>query len=220
MNTCTVPLFDCLEAGPIIAEAIRLRDTYHLHQRPNVRESFSILEAGMGPLVNYEVLFLLDEAVSRMVDNLRHEPSPQDYYVHGTIHHLYHRYTRRFLENSFVEPRQDVMLEALIRRLINRNLSHTHEFNFEQMQVQQWTLLIDMGEVLLAQEFPADARQCSLKNIPGRDYADPDTWLDEIWNKLKCDLQPITTAILPVQGPSAPIATIERPGPPEGRCPT
>lgn len=99
MNDHVVPLFQIFEAGLFVEEAVRIDTTYRLSERWDQRESGLLLGEAVGPLMNYEVSYLLEAAVSRMIDNLPHVPGPQDFYVHQVIHHLYRAYSHRFLRD-------------------------------------------------------------------------------------------------------------------------
>lgn len=184
MNDHIVPLFQLLEAGPFVEEALRIDTTYRLSERWNQRESGCLLGDSVGPLMNHQVTYLLETAVSRMIDNLPHVPGPQDFYVHHVIHHLYRSYADRFLRS---ELQRDGKLEALLRRLVERNLRHRHNFEFAAIPLAQWALMVDLGQVLLEREFPIGSKSGSLQNIAYRNYDEPYTWLEDLWQKLQED---------------------------------
>ncbi len=186
MNDYVIPLFRHLEASAIVEEAIRIQTAYHLPERWNQRESGCLLGDAVGPLMNHQVIYLLETAVSRMVDNLPHVPEPNDFYVHYAIHHLYRAYTHRFLQGDL---QQDVKLEALLTRLVERNLWRRHNFEFASMPLEQWELMIDLGQVLLEREFPIGLRLGPLQNVAFRDYSEPHNWLEDVWQKLQEDAE-------------------------------
>jgi hypothetical protein len=182
MNDHIVPLFQLLEAGPFVEEAVRIATAYRLSERWNQRESGCLLGDAVGPLMNYQVIHLLETAVSRMIDNLPHVPESQDFFVHHAIRHLYRTYTHRFLQG---ELQQDVKLEALLRQLVERNLWHRHHFEFASMPPAQWELMVDLGQVLLEREFPIGSKPGPLQNVAFRDYSQPHHWLGDVWLKLQ-----------------------------------
>jgi hypothetical protein len=184
MHDHIVPLFQLLEAGPFVEEAFRIETTYRLSERWNQRESGCLLGEVVGPLMNHQVTYLLETAISRLIDNLPHVPGPKDFYVHHVIHHLYRTYTHRFLRS---ELQRDAKLEALLTRLAERNLSHRHNFEFASMPPAQWELMVDLGQVLLEREFPVGLKSGPLQNIACRDYGQPHTWLGDLWQKLQED---------------------------------
>jgi hypothetical protein len=184
MNEHVIPLFHPLEASAIVEEAIRIQTAYRLPERWNQREPGCLLGDAVGPLMNYQIIHLLETAVSRMIDNLPREPDPQDFYVHHTIHHLYQAYTHRFLQG---ELQRDPKLEALLTRLVERNLWHRHILEFVSMAPEQWTLLADLGQVLLEREFPIGLRSRTLQNVAFRDYSGSHNWLEDVWQKLQED---------------------------------
>jgi hypothetical protein len=184
MNDHVVPLFQLLEAGLFVEEAVRIDTTYRLSKRWDQRESDLLLGEAVGPLMNYEVTHLLESAVSRLIDNLPYVPGPQDFYVHQVIHHLYRAYTHSFLRG---ELQRDIKLEALLGRLVERNLWHRHNLEFASMSPAQWELMVDLGQVLLEREFPIGSRPGPLQNITYRDYGQPHSWLGDIWEKLQED---------------------------------
>ena len=189
MNAINRGIGRLIEAGPIIGEALRLRDVHCLQERPDERESFCVLGLGIGPLVNSQVLQLLDLAVQRTLGWGSAETRAGDFYIHATIHQLYRGYTRRFMERSFeFQPQRDTQLEALLRRLVARNLDHAHQLDFADMSSAQWTLLTDMGLILLQREFPTGSRPASFSPPPDRRLLDHNAALDEVAFQLREEL--------------------------------
>jgi hypothetical protein len=186
MNDHIVPLFQLLEAGPFVEEAVRIDTTYRFSERWNQRESGCLLGDTVGPLMSHQVTYLLETAISRLIDNLPHVPGPQDFYVHHVIHHLYRAYTHRFLRG---ELQRDAKIEALLTRLAERNLWHRHNFEFASMPPEQWELMVDLGQVLLEREFPIGSKPGPLQNVGFRDYSEPHHWLGDVWQKLQEDTE-------------------------------
>lgn len=105
---------------------------------------------------NSQILFLLEAAVSRVMNNLPNASIPLDGNINATIQYLYWSYTKDCLDRSFINPYRDDLLEALLLRLFNEHLDHSHKLDFEAVatDMNQWTLLADVGAILLDREFP------------------------------------------------------------------
>jgi hypothetical protein len=180
--------FSEVESGIFIEEAFHLQTIYHLDTRLTQTEPFSILWPGMGPMKNALVLFLMEAGVSRVLNNLPYQPSPLDDYINGTIQYLYWRYTDACLERSFVNPYRNYMLEALLLRLFNEHLDHCHKLNFEaaSTDMNQWTLLADVGAILLEIEFPMGSKLEPLEELSNiATCINPGDFLCEKWNALQ-----------------------------------
>ena len=175
-----------IEAGVIIEEAIRLVDCYNLTENLVQPESRCVLGNGIGPMLNYQAIYLLNMATKRMLGDIPEDRGAGDFYIHATIHQLYWGYTRRLLDcDAGLLPRRDAQLEALLRRLVARNLDHAHNLNFATMPGDQWALLIDVGAILLQREFPTGPRPF---NAVLETEGWPDTqaeWLHGLWLQLQ-----------------------------------
>ena len=189
MNDKFVESWSLIEAGPIIEEALRLRDLHCLGEQPDERKSFCVLGLGIGPLVNHQVTYLLNRAVERMLGSVTDETGGEDFYIHATIHQLYCGYTRRFLERSFMsQPQRDAKLEGMLQRLVSRNLEHAHHLDFATMSSDQWSFSVDVGLILLQREFPTGSRPESCFLEPGHRRLDHDEWLGAVAFQMQQEL--------------------------------
>ena len=147
-----------------------------------------MLGRGMGPMKNSQIMFLLESAVSRVLNNLPCQVSPLDGYINGTIQYLYWRYTETCLERSFVNPYRNYMLEALLHRLFNEHLDHIHNLDFEAVStdMNRWTLLADVGAILLEREFPVGSKLAPLDELLNiANCINPGDFLCQKWNDLQ-----------------------------------
>ena len=177
--------FSAVESGIFIEAALHLQTIYRLDERLDLTEPFSILWPGMGPMKNSQILFLLEAAVSRVMNNLPNASIPLDDYINGTVQYLYWKYTKDCLERSFGDPYRDDMFEALLLRLFNEHLDHSHKLDFEAADANQWTLLADVGVILLDREFPMGDQIWPRKDQGIFDPPCKGDYLRQTWEKLQ-----------------------------------
>lgn len=80
------------------------------------------------------------------------------------------------------------MLEALLIRLFNEHLDHTHKLDFEAVStdMNRWTLLADVGAILLEREFPKGSKLEPLDELLNiATCINPGDFLCEKWNELQ-----------------------------------
>jgi hypothetical protein len=185
-NTTVIPMFSLIEGGLFVVQANNIINQYALRRRWDTREEHPILGTTLGALDNRQVTFLLGAAVSRLIDNILHTPSHQDYWIRGTILALYRNFTKTFLqEYPYQRGQHTLFLNAFLDRVGELNGGHSTAEQRVRLPHFRWEMMIEGGEWSLNKLFPFAAKYGPIE-LPFPDgYESVPGWLEEMGAKLE-----------------------------------
>jgi hypothetical protein len=148
------PLFRCLEGGLFIHQANEVADQVPLRLQAG-KTSGVIPGTHIGRLDRRQILRLLTIAVSRLIGNLPHNVSNEDYWVHGTIRGLYRAFCEPFLKQFPHQPEERTLwLTSFLDRIVENQLGQPLSIEYSALNRERWQILIEAGDKLLEYQFP------------------------------------------------------------------
>jgi hypothetical protein len=184
------PLFSFLEGGLFIHQANALLCPGDLcHWREKTTEQIK-LGAEFENLHDRQVLHLLAAAVSRLVGNLPHMPTAEDFRVHQTVLALYRGFCLSFLKVFPHQPQeQTLLLKWFLDRIVEKHLSQTPPIEYSALNRERWRFLINAGEKLLEDQFPVAVPEGAAQ-VPAPFGTHSDfAWLEEAAQQLRFELE-------------------------------
>jgi hypothetical protein len=180
-------VFSPLEAGLFITESVDLIDRYDLRVPCVQAEGGLVLGHELGPLNNHQILHLLSTAITRLTANWQHQPSSQDYWVHGTIQALYRGFSKSFLQKFPCLPdEQFLYVNSFLDRASQILVGHPLAIQCCTVTRRDSEFALDLGEMLVELLFPSVPQDGPIE-VPSStgDESQPG-WLEDMAAQLDC----------------------------------